>query len=87
MVDASEDVTLSKLVALLILAVLTGGGLFTGYSIKTETGSFDHAEMKEVMREELRVLVRDVSDMHNNVGIIMYRQDEFSRRLERLEGH
>jgi len=79
------SITIEKPLLLLLTLILSGGSAFTGYAVKTETVGLTKTEIRQILADELKPLEAQVYKTNASVEVIIYRQTEFARRLEKLE--
>lgn len=80
-----KTITIDKVLLAVLGVILAGVSSFTGYELKPESRTPSSAEIKEIMRGELRSIELQANSINNQVSVIIYRQTEFERRLEQLE--
>lgn len=80
-----EDVVINKYILLLIITILGGGGVFTGYATKIETVTVTRSEISEIINTELEPVETKINRIDIKTEGIAVLLREHERRLNNLE--
>ena len=86
-VEADGRISFDKMVLALLSILLTVVSSFTGYAINSEVGdsSLTKVAIRGILQEELRPIERQLNNTNSQIAVMIFRQDELTRRLEIME--